>query len=518
MKLVNYSYYEHTKIDNIYELLELGLKTPNSPAFSFREKNNKVIKTFMDVYTDVHLLANYLYKNYNKKHLAVMGENSYNYIITVLAIMLSGNIAVTIDKDANKEELKYYMDKSDSKLLFYSLFYDGFVKDLKYKSIALEDVEEYFLEEQYIFKNDSKKDSVIFFTSGTTSKPKAVCLSQKSICNDIYGASSLFRLKGSTVSILPYHHAFGFITAVLKPFYYGKETFICNSLKNVVSDIKDNKPAAIFVVPAFLEMFYKQIWKKARLNKKDKALKISLKISEKLLKVNIDVRSKFFKEITNTFGGNLSYIICGGAPLSKKYIKFFRSIGIEVLNGYGITECSPVVSVNRNKYHKDGSVGVICRDVDVKIIDDEVCVSSNIVMNGYYKDKKSTKEVYYDGYFHTGDLGYIDEDGFLFITGRKKNVIILSNGENISPEEIEKELKKDKAVEEVVVCEKDNKLVAIIYPVEEYMIDQEYFDDLIYEYNKNKAKNKQISTCFVRNSCFIKNNNGKILRDRVWEE
>ena len=169
-------------------------------------------------------------------------------------------------------------------------------------------------------------------------------------------------------------------------------------------------------------------------------------------------------------------MICGGAFLDKKYVKWFRSIGIDILNGYGITECSPVVSVNRNDFHRDGSIGVPCRGVTVKVIDGEICVKGDIIMKEYYKDKKATNSVIYDGYFHTGDLGYIDKVGFIFINGRKKNIIILSNGENISPEPIENELLKDKAVCEVVVYSKDNKLTAMIYPEEEYLGDQEYFD------------------------------------------
>ena len=166
--------------------------------------------------------------------------------------------------------------------------------------------------------------------------------------------------------------------------------------------------------------------------------------------LNIDLRKKFFHEILEEFGGNLHYIICGGANLDKKYVKWFRSIGINILNGYGITECSPVVAVNRNHYYKDGSVGQICRDVLVKIIDDEICVKGKIVMQGYYKDSKSTKEVLQDGYFHTGDLGYIDEDGVIFYVQRIKRIII-SSGYNIYPEYVERILKKNEYIKDVCV-------------------------------------------------------------------
>ncbi len=524
MKIINrdYNYYENPRINNLYELLNLqSTNYPNDVAFSYKKNNEKIKVTYKEVYNDVINLSSYFNKNYKNKHIALIGENSYNWIITFLSIILSGNVCVVIDKDLNESDITKLLKISDTKIIYYSEYYLPFIKDMKYKTFPIDEVNEYIemsknFQNKYTIKNND--DAAIFFTSGTTGANKAVVLSQKNIATDIYAAAALFKPNGSVVSFLPYHHAFGLITGVLKPFYYHKEIFICKSLKYLMNDFKENKPDTIFAVPAFVETFYKQIWKRARLEHKDKILKRSIKVSNTLLKMNIDIRKKLFKDILNEFGGDLNYIICGGAYLDKKYVKWFRSIGIEILNGYGITECSPVVSVNRNHYYKDGSVGKICRDVDVKIIDNEICVSGNIIMKGYYKDKKATNEVVIDGYFHTGDLGYIDKNGFLFITGRKKNIIILSNGENISPEIIESEILKDKAVNEVVVCEESNKLIAYIYPTDDYLGDQEYFDNLIYNYNKNRPKNHQIALAKLRTEEFIKNNNGKILRDKVREE
>ena len=252
--------------------------------------------------------------------------------------------------------------------------------------------------------------------------------------------------------------------------------------------------------------------------KKHKILKAMINVSNSLLKVGIDLRKYFFKSILESFGGNLEYIICGGAFLDKKYVKWFRSIGIQILNGYGITECSPVLAVNRNEYYKDGSVGQIVRGADIKIENNEILVKGDIVMLGYYKDEKATKEAMQHGYFNTGDFGYLDKDNFLFITGRKKNLIILSNGENISPEAIEEKLSKDKGVCEVIVSEKNNKLIASIYPNEEYFGNISYFNGLIYKYNSKVPKNHQIALVTLRNEEFPKNNNRKILRNKVMEE
>jgi len=523
MKIINdnYNYYDNPQIHNLHELLVLKLtECPEDVAFSYKTNNDEIKKSYREVYNDVINLSEYFYQNYKNKHIALIGENSYNFIISFLSIILSGNVCVTIDKDLNENDIIKLLKISDTKVIYYSESYCPFIKNMKYKSFTIDETLKYIDTNKKISNNhiiDENKDAAIFFTSGTTGENKAVVLSQKNIAANIYGSSALFKLSGKVVSILPFNHAFGLITSVLDPFYYGKEIFISKSFKYMMNDFKTTKPETLFVVPAIVEMFYKQIWKNARINKKEKELKRKIKLSNNLLKIGIDIRTKIFKSIINEFGGNLKYIICGGANLDKKYVKWFRSIGIEILNGYGITECSPVVSVNRNFHHKDGSVGKICKNIDVKIIDDEICVGGDIVMKGYYKDKKNTNAVIINGYFHTGDLGHIDENGFLFITGRRKNIIILSNGENISPEMIENELLKDKSIREVVIYEESNRLIAYIYPTDDYLADQEYFDNLIYDYNRNKPKNHQIAFVELRTKEFKKNGNGKILRDKIRE-
>lgn len=520
-KKENYEYYSHTQVNNLYELVELvNKKYADKIAFSYGFGDYRVSRKYYEFEQDVIALATYFQKHFRGEHIALIGENSYNWIITFLAIGISGNVCVPIDKDYDNELITKLLKQSDAKLMVYSMNYLPNAKDIKIKSIALEDVPSLIREgATYNFHLNIKDNDVcaIFFTSGTTGPNKGVMLTHRSICYDIFAASSLFKPDEKVVSILPYHHAFGYITGVLKPIYYGVEVYINSSLKHVLRDLEDNHPDTLFLVPLFVETFYKEIWRKARKTKKDKKLASAIKLSNGLLKVGIDLRKVLFKDILKSFGGNLKYIICGGAYLDAKYVKWFRSIGIEILNGYGITECSPVVSVNRNLYQRDGSVGQICRGVKVEIINGEVCVSGPIVMNGYYKDKKATSEVLIKGVFHTGDLGHIDKDGFLFITGRIKNLIILSNGENVSPELIEAELSKDEAISEVVVYEKDKKIVASIYPADSYLADQEYFDNLISEYNKTQPVNRQIAYVTLRTTEHIKNSNKKILRGKVEE-
>lgn len=516
----SYPYYKHKKLNSFQELLEMH-KDKDAYAFIYNEDGVEVSKTYQDFYEDVTIYTNYLSNNYQGKHIAIIAENSYNYLVLFFSIIISKNIAVLIDKDLSEENILKLLKKSDSKLIYYSKYtnLNNIIK--KYKGISIEDIP-LVIENNKNLKYKDKpckfEERVIYFTSGTTGDSKGVMLSEKNILTDIYSASSLFKPDGLVFSCLPFHHAFGLITSVLKPFYYGVPVFLNHSLKNLMPEIKQSKPNTMFVVPIFIENFYKQIWKKARKSKKDKILKTSIILSNNLLKIGIDLRSKLFKSIHETFGSNLKYIICGGAYLDAKYVKWFRSIGIEILNGYGITECSPVLAVNRNEYYKDGSVGQVVKDVKIKIKDEEILVKGDIVMMGYYKDTKATNEVMKNGYFKTGDFGYLDEDGFLYITGRKKNLIILSNGENISPEVIEEKLAKDKAVAEVIVYEENNKLNAAIYPTEDYLGNTSYFNGLIYKYNRNVPKNHQIANIYLRKTEFLKNNNQKILRNKIMEE
>ena len=520
IKNKNYPYYEHKRLNNLKELiLDKRSFYADNIAFSYKRDNRLYEISYKDFYDDVKNLSNYFYNKYKNKHIGIMGENSYEYLITFFAIVLSGNVAVLIDKDKDEKSLNNLAKKSDVRDIYYSESYLPFLKKNRLSSTPLENIFEYVnLGKKYDnkYEIDDDKCAVIFFTSGTTGSDKAVMLSQRNIAFDIYAASSLFKPNGKVVSFLPFHHAFGLITSVLKPFYYGVEVFINSSLKNVSASIKEVEPETLFAVPLFVETFYKMIWKTAKKEKKVSKVKSAIKMSNTMLKINIDMRKRLFKKIHSAFGGNLHYIICGGAYLNPYYVKWFHSIGIEILNGYGITECSPVVSVNRNEYRKLGSVGVICRDVSVKIINNEICVKGDNVMLGYYKDKKATESVIIDGYYHTGDLGYMDDD-FLFITGRKKNIIILNNGENVSPEVIEAVLLKDKGINEVVVYEENNKLMAMIYPTEEYIDDDEYFNDVIHKYNEEKALSHQISGFVLRSSEFKKNSNQKILRDRIKE-
>lgn len=543
MKNKPYALYELPHINDLKDML-LHKKeiTPDKIAFTFSKGKNIISKTYAILYEDVCSLGTWLYaKNFYGKHIAIIGENSYEWLVAFFAITCGGNVAVPIDKELPENEIARLLEKADVQVIFYSKSY----RETAENAVGMTegDIASYSLASMDSFLNegadlialetnafidyqiDRKQLCCIMFTSGTSGSSKGVMLSHENIAEDINSSCKLFVLKGNTIAVLPFHHAFGLVVAVLMVLNYGYTIYINKSLKTIQKDLQIAKPQTMFLVPLFVETFHKQIWINAKKEGKEKQLQRMMKISDFLLKFGIDVRKKVFASVRNAFGGATEYIICGGAPLGIQYVREFRSLGIEILNGYGTTECSPCAAVNRNHYHKDGTVGIGVPDIDVKISDSgEVLIKGPIVMQGYYNDVDSTNEVLDEGWYKTGDLGYLDDEGFLTLTGRCKNLIILSNGENVSPEELEADFQKYDEVQEVLVYEENRIIIADIYPNEEYrkkMEDdalQEHFDKICKEINRKRPLYKQVGKVVLRYSEFEKNTSRKILRYKRKED
>ncbi len=538
MKNKNYALYEPPCIRDLKDMLELKRETqPEKAAFTFAEGRTHIVKkTYRDFYEEVNALGTWMYRqNIRNMHIAVVGENSYEWLLVFLAVVNGGNVAVPIDKELPPEEVSKLMGKADVQAVFYSGSYKELVekaagqKNLD-KLYSMEDIGTYLVQgRRYLdggdrtyldYSVERERLCCIMFTSGTSGESKGVMLSHENIAEDTNGSCQLFELEGNTISVLPFHHAFGLVVGIFMLFNYGQTIHLSTSLKAIQRDLQISKPHTMFLVPLFVETFHKQIWMTVRKEKKDKLLKRLMRMSDLLLRFGIDIRRKCFAQVRQAFGGELIYIVCGGAPLGVQYVKEFRSWGIEVLNGYGTTECSPCAAVNRNHFHKDGTVGQPLPNVEIKIAKDgEVLIKGPIVMSGYYKDTEASREVLKDGWYATGDLGTVDEDGFLTLTGRKKNLIILSNGENISPEELENDFLQDEAVREVLVYEKDKMIAAEIYPDMEFMetletdIDpQEYFEELRRKINRRRPLYKQVGMIVLRDTEFPKNTSKKILR------
>ena len=527
MKNKKYPYYD--VLEDISDLKDLILtKASDSPdkiAFVYPCETGEMRKTYHDLKEDINAFGTWMYKNKIKdKHVAIIGKNSYEWLVSFLACVNGGNVAVAIDKSLPANEISellkladvdcalvtdQYIEKVDTKIVkkvydlgtFDTILYEG--------RKLLRDKNNDFL----TYQIEPDKTAAILFTSGTSGKSKGVELTNKNIAFEINRTCQLYKPSGNVLAILPFHHAFGLIVGIFMAVNYEEAVYINKSPKYVKKNLQDFKPQTIFMVPMFVEFFHKQIW--AEIDKKGKtaATKGLMASTDLLLKTGVDVRKKTYSAIHKVFGGNLEYIICGGAALDPMYVKEFRSWGIEILNDYGTTECSPCTAVNRPFHHKDGSVGVLIPDTEVRVSEEgEILFKGDHVMKGYYKDEEATNAVIIDGWYHTGDLGFVDEEGFITLTGRKKNLIILSNGENLSPEELEEDFSRDPAVKEVLVYDENGKIVAEIFPEDDYMDNQAYFNELKEKINNKRPMFKRIAVVKLRKEEFIKNGSMKIVR------
>lgn len=519
-----YPLYDIPPIQDLREMVELKQKQcPEKTAVSYTDKaGNKKEKTFGEVFRDINALGSWMFaQNIRNQHIALVGENSYLWLIAFLAIVNGGNVAVPIDKELMGEEMARLLQKADATIIFCSDSCKGLLSESKADSkiVTFSELEEICQntagkEKDYFnYKIDVDQCCCIFFTSGTSGVAKGVCLSQRNLASQLSQACGMVTLCGKAAAFLPFHHTFGFVEGALSVFHYGYENYLNQSLRTVRKTLTEQKPYNLFLVPLYVETFYRQVWDVARKQGRDKALRRLMRISNGLLKVGIDLRGKLFASVREAFGGNLRYVICGGAALDPFYIREFRSWGIEILNGYGTTECSPCACVNRNLYHRDGTVGLLLPQVEAKVAQDgEILIRGDIVMLGYYKEPEATAAVLRDGWYFTGDIGRLDTDGFLTLTGRKKNLIILSNGENVSPEELEAVLLLDEGVREALVYEREGMIVAELYPEEAHMGDKAYFELLRQKVNKAQPAYRRIARVVLREKEFVKNSSMKIIR------
>ena len=475
--------YEVKEVKSVKELMQYAVEQAGEKdAFRYKSGKEIVNVTYNEFQNDTLALAVALNKlGVEGKHIAVIGENSYDWLTVYLTVLKSKSVLVPIDKELPIKDIINVLEHSDSEILFYSARYEKHIKEI---SEALPQVK-YFIGfdkendenannlSYKIFKNNGKElyekegyeepdidtnaMKVIIYTSGTTGMSKGVMLSEHNLLSVSVGALKLTKIQKSCLSVLPYHHTYEAVAGILTEILFQTTICINDSLKNVAKNLELFKPEHIYVVPAFAEMFYKKIWATAEKEGKAELLKKLIKISNGLRKVGIDLRRTLFSSVLKSFGGNLKEIVCGGAALRAEVGDFFNDIGVLFLNGYGITECSPLVSVNTPYLNDPRTVGLPLHCCEVKLEDvteegiGEICVKGDIVMLGYYKNEEKTKEVLKDGWFSTGDFGKITEKGQIVITGRKKNIIVLENGKNVYPEEIENYILAVPYIQEVVV-------------------------------------------------------------------
>ncbi len=425
--------------------------------------------SFEQLNRDVNALGTALiHLGLKDRHIAVIGENSYEWVVTYLATVNGVGVSVPVDKELSEEDIAGILNQSDASAIVFSASFEKIIQSLMpmvpnitiYINMHSQSEQDGIMSFSYLLEIgrqllrrgdesftkapiDAKKLCVLLYTSGTTGKSKGVMLCHRNFAAVLYGAMCAIKPERVTMSVLPIHHTYENSCGILTALYNGMTICFNDSLKYISDNLKLFKPHMLLLVPLFLEAMYKNIWDKAAKAGKTVMLRKLIHISNLFIKVGIDLRSVFFRSIRQAFGGNLKLIISGGAPLRTDLVTGFIELGIQVLNGYGITECAPLVSANRNRFYKADSVGITIPCCQVRIEnpnesgDGEILVRGDNVMLGYYKNEEDTKKTFIGEWFRTGDIGRVDGDGFVYVTGRLKNTIILSNGKNVQPEELE---------------------------------------------------------------------------------
>lgn len=546
-----------TKVKSIKEMLDLAVKEAgNKNAFEYKNGDKIVKITYKQYVDDINSLGTALASlNMHNKHVAIIGENSYKWLTVYLCMLQSTGVFVPVDRELTCLDVINVLKHSDSEALFFSKKYAQYIPEIKkaipnikyYIGLDVKKDEDNILSYDLLkesgkklldkkstiytdLKDDENNLKLLVYTSGTTGNPKGVMLTEHNLISVVYYGLQIADIGEKCLSVLPYHHTYEAVAGILVGLHKHSTICINDSLKNVLKNLQLYKPEYIYLVPAFTEVFYKSIWNNAQKTGKDKALKKMIPLSNALRKTGIDLRKKFFKSIHEAFGGNLNQIVCGGAPIRPEIGKFFNDIGITLLNGYGITECSPLVSVNRANFNDSSTVGVILPCCEVKIEkktadgDGEIYVKGDIVMKGYYKEPEKTAKVLKDGWFNTEDYGRINEKGQLIINGRKKNLIVLDNGKNIYPEEIENYIMGIPYVKEVLVKASKNAAGQETALIAEVFLDKEKIEEMHIENIKETLKKdvqdsvrelpvyKHISDVKIRKNEFEKTTTSKIKR------
>lgn len=490
-------------------------------------------KTYKQFARDIHAVASWLVgQGLQGKHIAILGSSSYAWVVSFLGICNSSNVAVPIDKMLPKQEILNLMVMGDIDIVFLDEEFEVMMDEIRNSDNSVTNVISFagttwrsMLRSELVELPPINPEALteILFTSGTTVASKGVMLNQKNIVaniNDIRRMNFIQDIHTEPVvlSVLPIHHTFELTVDNLGVMYNGATICINDKLENIVENLNRFHPAVINVVPAIAEVFHKKVLEGIEAGGNKKKVAAARKINHALDKINVDARRTLYKSVLSKFGGNLSTVVVGGAALRPEIVETFREFGVNMYQGYGLTECAPLVAAEYPHETKLGSVGKAVSYMEVKIIDQEICVKGPGVMMGYYKNPEATAEAIQDGWFHTGDLGYVDRDGFLFITGRSKNLIILDNGKNVYPEELEEYLATVPGVKEAMVYDDSGKISALVLPTDPN--DSDIIHEIkqgIRKINENLPPYKRIVGLDFRTQEFPKTTTLKIKRREVMQ-
>ena len=517
--------YDVTKFRDLKEMLQKsGEVYGDRPAYIFKTEEEGKFReiTHKEFRNDINNLGTALIDlGLKNKRIAVISENRYEWCVAYLAIVTGTGVVVPLDRALPDNEIENLILRSEVEAIFYSNKYSEVMKRLKeqgntnikyFISMDLEQEQNGIYAEKQLIdqgkklieqgnrdfldaKINAEEMSIMLFTSGTTAMSKAVMLSHKNICSNLIDIASVIKIDeyDRFLSFLPLHHTFECTVGFLYPISKGGSIAFCEGIRHIADNIKEFRITAMISVPILFENMYKKVMKGIEKKGKLETVKKGIKISQFLLKFGIDIRRKLFKEIHDNLGGKVRLFVAGGAALDPEAEKGFNALGFTMYQGYGLTESSPVIAAEDDKYQRLGSIGKAFPSMEVKIAESneegigELLAKGPTIMLGYYHNEEATKETIEDGWLHTGDLAKIDKDGYIFICGRKKFVIVLKNGKNIYPEELETLINKIEGVKESFVYGRpeddgDYKICAkIVY-------DKELMEELYHEKEEEKIK------------------------------
>ena len=551
--MAQYKLYKANKIHDIREMLEQSSKLyGNNPAFLQKANGKYKEISYQRFKADVDALGSALVAHgFAGKRVIVTGENCYNWCLSYMTVVCGLGVVIPVDKEIPAEEIANIARISEASLILYSKKYEEKLNALpeNVERICFDQLPE-LVEEGTKLISEGVTDYCelsididalcsLIFTSGTTGTSKGVMLSQRNICATIENLSKMVYVDSNdlALSVLPLHHVYECTCGFLYPVYRGTAVAFSEGVRYIMRNVKEVRPTKMLCVPLLIETMYRKIWANIRKKGIEEKVKKVIAITNKVkpYSARMAIKKKLFAEIHESFGGRLELLVSGGAPIDPDVIKGMRDFGLNIIQGYGLTESAPLAAVNHDSYFNDRSAGLCLPEGQLKIIDKnddgtgEICYRGDNVMLGYYNAPELTAEVKKNGWLHTGDIGYIDENGFLIITGRKKNVIIRANGKNVFPEELEAYLTRNELVSEAVVLafmnEKrgDYDIVAAVYPNVEYAretLGEHYGKDdlekamkvIVQKVNETVQTYKNIDVLLVRDTEFPKNASRKIKR------
>jgi len=565
MKKYSYPLYEIRTITDIKDLLIQSVKLyADRPAFWVRPIKNRPYEpiTFSQLNQEVREMCASLSKlGMSNKKVAIISENRYEWAVSYFAAVIYADMVVPVDRDLPFEDIQSLLNAAEVGCVIYSAKFSDILIEwnaaqknpaiLINMDIAEDNESEFSI--RRVLENgtallaagdrsfedvviDPSAAKVLIFTSGTIATPKGVLLSHKNIVTNLMDMCQMIYIDENDIflSVLPLHHTYECTCGFLCQIYRGCSIAYCDGLKYILSNFKEVGATVMLGVPAIFETLYRRLWAVAGKNGVEKKLKVSLKMSGVMRRFGLDIRRKLFADIHNSFGGKLRLFISGAAAVDPEASKGFRDLGISFLQGYGITECAPIVAVNRDKQYKDHAAGMTMPRVEIRLINTnedgvgEIACRGDNVMIGYYRNDDATADAFADGWFKTGDLGVMDKDGFLTVTGREKNVIVMKNGKNVYPEELEFLVEKHQEVSECMVYGEfidklqETQLSIQVLPNFEYIQEtygdkqteeiKKMIENIISRINKRNVSYKYIRNVYLRENEFIKTTTRKIKR------